>query len=197
MNPYILLLGARADLYGITLLPECQESSFQYLRHNRLDVSTFDGAIGGYGVLPVRECGNGRFDFAHDGMGPLCFVCEAIGRDGETVTDLVAWPVDDPFHVMTMFGACALVGEWEADNPATYFMESPLVMHRTPLDWLKAGCRGAAVVTPHRAARFLLDVPGRIAAQDYEHGRDLNSLIAGLFPAERDLIPATSQRRAA
>lgn len=195
MNPHLLLLGARADFHGITSLPECQDAAFQYTRRHGLDVSTFAGQIGNYGVLPIADCGNGRFDF--DPSGELAFVCETVASDGETITDIAAWPADDPRRVMTMFGNCALVGEWEADNPATYFMGYPLVMHRTPLDWLKAGCRGAAVVTPHRAARFLLDVPGRIAAQDYQHGKEINSLLSGLFPADRVLIPATSQGRAA
>src|SRR3712207_741603 len=95
-----------------------------YGREHRLELGLIGGFCGAFGVVTVQDCGNGRFDFAapdhQDGF--RAFVCEAFAADGETVVDLVAWPLNRPDHVMSMFGRCGMLGLWEAMSPATFFM---------------------------------------------------------------------------
>ena len=85
----------------------------------------------------------------------------------------------------------------EAINPASYYLNTPLLMHRTPLDWLKAGCRGAVVVVPHVAARMLLDLPGKVAAQDEVHGQELERLRRSVLPVDQILVPTIKEGLAA
>jgi hypothetical protein len=118
---------------------------------------------------------NNRFDF--DPMGIEAFVFEAKGEDGETVIDLVAWPIDCPGHVLTMFGRCGLIGAFSAFNPATYYGGSPLPIYRSPIELFRGGFSGAAIAVPHVAARQLIDLPGCVVAQDLRHGIELKSLI--------------------
>ncbi|MEQ8480096.1 MAG: hypothetical protein RIC18_05495 [Hoeflea sp.] len=120
---------------------------------------------------------NDRFDF--DPMGIEAFVFEAKGEDGETVIDLVAWPIDCPGHVLTMFGRCGLIGAFSAFNPATYYGGSLLPVYRSPMELFRAGFNGAAIAVPHIAARQLIDLPGRVVARDLRHGIELQRLIEG------------------
>jgi len=156
------------------------------------------GFIGASIVRNVIDCENHRFEFASDHQDQFpAFVCEAFGPDGECAVDIVAWPLERPGHVMTMFGRCGLLGAWEAINPASYYLNTPLLMHRTPLDWLKAGCRGAVVVVPHVAARMLLDLPGKVAAQDEVHGQELERLRRSVLPVDQILVPTIKEGLAA
>lgn len=168
------LIAARAEFYDRAL----PHREFQhYVRCHGLELGRISGFAGATGMLPVVDCGHGRFDWGAPGQLVQAFVCEAYAEDGGTVIDLVAWPIDRPQVVMTMFGRAPLLGLWEAMNPSTYFGGKPLQMHRTPLEWLQAGCRGAAVVRPALAARLLFDIDGAIAGKDPSHVRRLRELI--------------------
>ena len=162
---------------------------------------TIAAFIGGYGLASIIECGGNRFEFAdlNESAQPSfdAFVFEAFDADGETVIDLVSWRPDEPSHVLSMFGRCGLVGLWEAMGPATYFMGGFLTMHRTPLDSLKAGCKGAAVVTSSIAARQLVDIPGRVAARDQAHGRQLSQLLQSVVDPNKIIVPSRPWRAAA
>jgi hypothetical protein len=168
------LIAARAEFYDRAL----PHREFQhYVRQNGIELGRISGFAGATGILPVVNCGQGRFDWDAPGQLVQAFICEAYAEDGETVIDLVAWPIDRPQLVMTMFGRAPLLGLWEAMNPSTYFGGKPLQMHRTPLEWLQAGCRGAAVVRPASAARLLFDIDGAMAGKDQRHTRQLRDLI--------------------
>jgi hypothetical protein len=123
-------------------------------------------------------------------------VIEARGEDGETVIDLVAWPVASPTGVHTLLGQAAMLGLWQAFNAATYVFDVPLVMHRTPLAWLQANCEGAAVVIPKLAVRTFLDLPGRIGADDLAHQRELKGLLNDMIRAVEIVSPKTVRRAA-
>ncbi|RUT28323.1 hypothetical protein EMQ25_17205 [Arsenicitalea aurantiaca] len=168
-----------------------------YVRRHVLDVGLISDFVGGTAVMSVVDCGNGRFDWDATGSRYDAFVCEAYDVDGETTIDIVAWPVDGPGHVLTMFGRAPLLGLWHALNPATYTLGKALVMHRTPLDWLKAGCAGAAVVTPRLAARQLMDIPGPIAARDRAHARELLRMAHSVVDDEQIVVAAADNARAA
>lgn len=157
-----------------------------------------DYSVGVITVANVQDHGNRRFDFSDDENGFRALVCEVFAEDAQTVIDLVAWPLDRPAHVMTAFGRAAFFGAFDVHNPATYTLGFPLVMHKTPLDFMRAGFQGAAIVTPKVAARQLIDIQGQIAAQDHRHGRELKALIESVIPKDRVVIPVQSQiRRAA
>lgn len=164
------ILAARAEFYERV---ETTEAYLTYVRQHGIDIGRITDFAGATGVVEIVDCGNNRFDWTGPGTAVTAFVCEAMEADGETVIDLVAWPVDRPAHVMTMLGRAVLLGMWAAMNPATYYMGKSLIMRRTPLDWLAAGCDGAAVVHAGRAGRAFLDIPGPILAQDKCHAREL------------------------
>jgi hypothetical protein len=168
-----------------------------YARKHGIDLGCVYGFAGLCAVLPVTDCGNGRFDFRDTADDVEAFVCQALGLDGETCIDLIAWPTTNPRHIMTMFGRAVLVGEWAARSAFTYSFNRPLTLYRTPLEWLQADCNGAAIVDPAKAGRVMADLPGRIAARDAKHGRELSALIDAAFPKDRVLVPANAGRAAA
>ena len=168
------LIAARETFYERS---RATPEFLHYVRRHGLELGRISGFAGATGILAIVDCGNGRFDWEAPGELTPGFICEALAEDGETVIDLVAWPLDRPATVLTMFGRAPLLGLWEAMNPATYFGGKALQMHRTPLEWLQAGCRGAAVVRPEAAARLLFDLDGAIAGRDERHRRQLLALV--------------------
>ncbi len=197
MKLSVALFDARLELQ---CRPFPDRTFLDYVKENGIDQAAMGRFVGGYGVIDIVDHGAGRFDFpGDDGAGAFpAFVLEALGDDGETVIDLVAWQLDGPSHVLSMFGRCGLLGVWEAMAPGTYFMGAALTMHRTPLDWLKSGCSGAAIVTPGAASWQMVEVPGRIAARDHAHGRELVSLLrTAIDPATKIVVPSKPWRLAA
>lgn len=170
MNQLPAILLARAEFYDRV---ETTKAYLGFVRRHGIDVGRVADFAGATGLVDIIDCGNGRFDWSAPGTATTAFVCEAVDADGETVVDLVAWPVGRPSYVMTMLGRAALLGMWAAMNPATFYMNKSLTMHRTPLEWLASGCSGAAVVHPGRASWAFLDIPGPILAQDRAHAREL------------------------
>ena len=148
-------------------------------------------------MLPVLDCGKGRFDFVGHGEPVEAFVLEVLDFDGETHLDIAAWPLCDPGRVLTMFGRAPLIGMWAALNPATYYMGKALVMHRTPLEWLMSGCSGAAVLVPRLAARQLIDLPGPLAARDHRHGLQLRKLMLSVVETDRIVLAGERDASAA
>ena len=189
MNDPVIL---RASLENIQSHQDDPIVYRNYLRLHQIDQTTVRDFAGALVVRNIVDCGGNRFEFARpsDDQFPA-IVCEAFGSDGETVIDLVAWPLDRPKHVMTMFGRCGLLGAWEAMNPATYYLDAPLLLHRTPLEWMQAGCRGAVVVVPHVAARMILDLPGKVAVRDADHGRQIEAIRQSVLPPNQVLVPVS------
>jgi len=87
----------------------------------------------------------------------------------------------------TMLGRGAILGAGEVLNPATYWGGEPCRLFRTPLEWLKEGAEGCAVILdPLRAKPILEWAPGNLGAMDVDHA---NQLIAmGVVP-ERIVVP--------
>jgi len=194
MSMHVSMLEARAEYY-------CSDHDFgRYLGYSRLhefDFSNLSSFAGATAVMRVVDCGRNRFEFSHcfpHQPNFPAFVCEALDKDGETAIDLVAWPLCQPRRVLTMFGRCGILGAWEALNPTRYTFDAPLIVHRTPLDWLKAGCTGAAIVTGNIATRMLLDLPGKLAAQDERHGREIEALRRSVLPKNQVLVPSQIRR---
>lgn len=188
MNSRILLA-----LTEICDLERPRQATVDYLEKQSIDITKVAGFCGSLTVLPITTLPNNRFDLPDHGADAVeGVVIEAYGEDGETVIDLVAWPVTDPFDVRTLLGRVSMVGLWAALNPGTYTFNYPLVMHRSPLAWLQANCEGAAVVIPKLAVRTFLeitDMGGRLGAQDAAHARDLQKMIHALVDRAEIVIP--------
>jgi hypothetical protein len=176
-------LGSRPSVYDVQfaraelLARATISASADYLRANGIDAELVHAHAGVLGVCELRFFPQDKFDFADRGDGASGAVLEAFGRDGEEVLDLVAWPLEAPARATSMFRRVGLLGLWWAFNKATYIFDEPLQVYKTPLDWLRAGCAGCAVVAPPLAARDLLDVPGRVAGQDVGHALQLADLL--------------------
>jgi hypothetical protein len=189
------LRSALSEFYGRVDMASGWDEFLAYVRSHRLDILTIGWHVGVTAVLPITEYPDSRFDFAD--AGELAFVCECYAADGETVTDLVAWRLDAPEYPLTMFGRCGLLGLWEANAPGTYFMGGTLALHRSPLRWLQAKCNGAAIVDRHLAGHQLVDVPGRISAEDKVHGREIAALLRAAADIDNKVVAPLGQRSAA
>jgi hypothetical protein len=179
--------GALAEFYSRAWYTPALAS---YLQRVALNLEVVIAHAGACAVVPVVDRGNGRFDFGQPDVDPLAFVCECLGEDGETPVDIIAWPTDAPARVMSMLGRAGMVGLWAAHNPATYYLNKPLLLYRTPLNWLKAGCRGAAIADRRIASRQFLELPGAIAGEDHEHGRELLAIAEMVVDRTRILAPS-------
>ncbi|WP_131113673.1 hypothetical protein [Lichenihabitans psoromatis] len=174
------LLLARADFV------QNARSSVGYCRASGIDWNATLPATGGIFIASIVAEPRRRFRFQADGTKAA--VIEAIAADAESVTDIVAWPVDDPNCVLTMFGTSVL-GEAAAANPSTFFDNRPLRLFRSPLGWLQAGCDGAVILDLPRAARWLRDIDGRLAAEDTAHALQIEMALLATIKVGRILVP--------
>ncbi len=159
-----------------------------YVRANCLDVAAIGGFVCGSAVLPIRQFPGNKFEFAAPGNTPA-FVIVAYGECETDFLDFVAWPLSAPETVLSMFGRVGLLGGWNAVNAATYSLGGHLQVHRTPLAWLQAGCRGSAIVEARLAARQLFDLPGPCCGQDLKHSRQLLALAESQLDRRKFLTP--------
>lgn len=196
------LLRARAQLYRAA---QPHGAYLGYMRETGLGLRSLGDPdpiaehCGCMAVTTIRVDWEGHFEFAHPGEKnvTVAAVIEAFGRDGEALVDLVAWPVEKPDVVHTHLGRASMLGVANVYRATTYIFGKPLQVHRTPLEWLKAGCEGAVVIDPKQAAWTLLEAPGRIAGQDRRHSEELARIVGSLFDRSRFVSPATELRRAA
>ena len=99
----------------------------------------------------VRFFNGGSFDFDREGHAAIILLAEDCGE----VIDLIAWQQKSG-AVASWRGAAFCLGDTEhIFNPATYFADDALRIHRTPLDWLKARRDGICIVQPDRAYPYL------------------------------------------
>ncbi len=82
-----------------------------------------------------------------DGPAPSIY----CGVENPVLIDMIAWRPDDPPCWWYRTGDSHALG---ADHLDLAHVEGwPISLHRTPLDWLRAGCRGA-VLLDHCEARW-------------------------------------------
>lgn len=179
-------LFERADPHGDWL---------RYVSANSIDLTTIYPHVGILGVTGAEFFEGHRFDFSENGTPAA--VIEVIGDDAETVVDLCAWLVDQPQQFATALGHADGLGVWQVQNPATYFGGRPLLVHKTPLAWLQANCRGVVILNERSAPRWLAAAPGPIAGQDVAHARSIARMLAGYFDPESILAPVKARRIAA
>jgi len=182
----LTLLAARAELL---CRAEPTMDWLDYVRNNQIDIPTVCRFAG---VVAVTHCvfyDHRRFDFADPAereAEPAAAIV-AMGDDGATMIDLVAWPIEAPGRFGSLFGDVAALGADRVGNPASYFAGQHLQIYKTPLRWLQGGCSGAVVIDPHGARIVLRRAVGPIAGEDIHHARALQKL--SHLPASRVLAP--------
>ena len=187
--------GALAEVYD---LYRDRMPTVNYLAAHNIDINAVAGFCGSPTVLPITLLRNKRFDLPdHDAGAGAGVVIEVRGEDGETVIDLVAWPITNATDIHTLCGSAPILGLWQAFNAATYVFDYPLAIHRTPLDWLKADCQGAAIIIPDLAAQTFLDIAnfgGQIGASDPAHARELKAHLVAFFSTVKIISPNPLRR---
>ena len=120
-----------------------------------------------------------RFEFLrHDataGEEVCSFIVPALDAHGVPV-DLIAFHAGAAPFTGSWLGRAGLLGE-EQINRA----RDVLVVHATPLDWLRAGREGVCVVDPVRAAPMLRDA-GRLEVGTYAERHRLLDLMKVSLP---------------
>ena len=161
-------------------------SALQYIRDHALDVNLIKHHCEMLGVLPVIFNDWGGFGFATRAEWKT--VREAgrtwiepapwIGvKDQGEVIDLVAWRADEPRSIATLHGQAIGLGFDQLTNPATWAFGERLMVHRTPLRWLQAGCKGYVPLDHRHAFMALRLALGDIEAEDDDHAQVLDRLI--------------------
>lgn len=171
-------------------------SSTRYCRENGIDWIATQPAGGCLRLADITIEPRGRFTFADRGdPGAVeAAVVEAIADGAETVVDLVAWPANAPDKILSLLGRAAVLGEAWAASPSSYFGGVPLRLFRTPLAWLRAECRGAAVVDMKGAARWRMDLDAKVEPVGFADVLHKATLAAAgldrIVVRKRDMAPA-------
>lgn len=153
------------------------------------------------GRIAYSSCAieNGSFAFFEDGEHSLVF--EVLGEDGETVVDLCAFSLAEPRRFGTGVGRATILGEPNVHNPTSWAWGKALPIHRTPLAWLKARCRGGVILDHRYAPVVFRKALGRLLAEDEQHAHELRLMLSTpAVPEEMIVYPGTmrsSKRRAA
>jgi hypothetical protein len=185
-DPDLLLLAARAEL---NRRADPTLDWLDYVRNNAIDIETVARFAG---LIAVTHCiffDHRRFDFADpaEREAEPAAVIEALGDDGETVNDLVAWSIAAPGRFASLFGDVSMLGSDRVGNPASYFGSQHLQLYKNPLRWLQAGCAGAVIIDPYAARIMLRRAIGPIAGEDLNHARAIQKLTQ--LPPQRVLAP--------
>ncbi len=132
---------------------------------------------------------DGWFDPDPDGAGHVAILVCTFPADP---VDVAVWQPRST-RLGSYMGRAFALGEDQIENPATYFADGGLAVHRTPLDWLRAGRQGICIIRHARAHIRLRHVPKLIAA-DVAHGRELRRLLTPKLP---EIFVHARERRAA
>jgi hypothetical protein len=131
----------------------------------------------------VRFFNGGSFDFDREGRAAIIFLAEDRGE----VIDLIAWQQKSG-AVASWRGAAFCLGDTEhIFNPATYFADDALRIHRTPLDWLKASREGICIVRSALAYSYLRMAP-RVSCADEVYLQQVKRWVQAPKPTVKFLV---------
>jgi hypothetical protein len=153
----------------------------QWLQASGVDMKTALLLAGPICELPIiRHAAQRSFQLAEEDepRAVPAMVHVVTGMDAETPIGLVAWRRERPDDVMTYPPGLPALGLDQLDNPASFFGGQALPIHKTPLSWLSACCRGVAPLDLNAFWDTLNELPpspgGRpLMVEDLEHGRQL------------------------
>jgi hypothetical protein len=135
---------------------------------------------------------DGTYDRGPDGR-LTAVIIPVLGIRGRVI-DLCAWRHGSG-RLGTWLGHAFALGEGQIHQAATYAFDRGLVVHRTPLGWLRAGRRGIVIIDEPRAYERLAHVP-RLEPEDARHAAEIRRLLTPPKPSVT-ILPRTASRRAA
>ena len=147
--------------------------------------------MAGLHVEPVVFQPGDRFELARharDASSAVMAVVFMARDDLGNPLDLAAWEAETG-RLALLIGRVSMLGQ---DNLYGWRIGEPLVVHETPLEWLKAGREGVFVTDPQRASP-LLRMAEPLGVKRSEFGRQLQAALTIRAPR----IVVSAQRRAA
>jgi hypothetical protein len=130
---------------------------------------------------------SGLFDFAREvgDEGAInCFTIPVMATSG--FVDIAAWEPGTGWTALWLGRGFAL-GEKQVWDPR--FDDEPLMVWRSPFEWLRSGREGL-VILRGRAAYFYLGYLPALAVEDVEHGEELEKLLLPPKPSARIMVRA-------
>ncbi len=145
-------------------------------------------------VLTVAKCRcahsiTPRFEFSNEGQP--CTVMTVPTENLESTCDLVAWPLPKPWDFRVAVDEAEILGAQHLRSAASY-VDGPLPIWRSPIEYLKADCHGV-VLLKQRGSRWLPFAHGPLEARDTQHVAEIHALV-GLW-AETPRRPAILSAR--
>ena len=149
--------------------------SLAYMKAERFDEKLVMAFAGNLALIPCTIDDAGFFDF--DPNGETCCVFEVLDEDAATTIDLCAFAVATPERFGTALGNAPVLGLTNVTNPASWAFGKVLPIHRTPLGWLREGCKGAVILDHQHAPVALGEALGKLLAEDEAHARQLREML--------------------
>ena len=114
---------------------------------------------------------------------------QTVRRGG--IVDLVAPRPAHPLSWVLRLNAA----EWLGTIEPQYLDPDPIHLWRSPLSWLRAGCRGLVILSRQqaRAYRSLAGCRGPVIAEDGGHPAELRSTLFRPWPMPQILFPAAAR----
>jgi hypothetical protein len=135
-------------------------------------------------VIPVRV----DDPFSPEAIDPA----EAINGGG--IVDLVAFHPAHPHRWALRVGAA----EWLGAVEPQYMGPAAVQIWRSPLDWLRADCRGLVILSPDPRDQYrLLSSFGALLVEDVEYATELRQILARPWPGPCVLLGNRGRRHAA
>jgi hypothetical protein len=166
--------------------------TFRWLRSRSIDPDHVNNVAGLTIETEIKALPGGIFSFSEYGFP--AFVITAHDRDAETPVDFLAWTRDKPSRVYRYFGYADALGVDQLYNPTSYFEGDGLMIRRTPMDWLSAGCTGCVILDYNEFAHRLraLDIPQcRLVGESVIHARQISNALTPLPDNVRIFVPAS------
>jgi hypothetical protein len=109
--------------------------------------------------------------------------------------------IGDPIDLAAWNGGLGTPALWcsrgsmlGAENLFGFRICETLEIHPTPLEWLRAACRGVVIIDPQKSAD-LLRRAAPLQASSVAHGRALRRMLE--MPPPRIVVPASVEKRVA
>jgi hypothetical protein len=168
----------------------------RWLRSQLIDIAHATNVAGPIIEMEITSMPGGYFSFCEDRDGFMAFVMMVFDRDAETPIDFIAWTRDKPRRVFRYFGYADAFGVDQLYNPTSYYDDNGLMIRRTPMDWLFAGCTGAVILDYEEFGQRLHaardEIPQcRLVGESLSHAREISKTLKPLPDNVRIFVPAS------
>ena len=191
---YYEMLGVRLQYLDLALP---NNDANRWLRERSIDIKHAVNVAGPVIEMEIIAMPGGIFSFCEDREGFMAFVMMVFDRDAVSVIDFIAWTRDKPGRVFRYFGYADTLAVDQLYNPATYFADGGLMLHRSPFDWLVAGCTGAVVLDTsefrERLCAARQEIPQcRIVGDCIGRARELRKALSPIPSHVNIFVPAST-----